>query len=145
MKQVRGRTLLCAALVVAVSPALAPVVAHAQTAPAPELLRSSGEASDAPRPVAVLERTRSEYDPVGIPAGSFIFYPSSIGSVTFDDNVYATQTNKVSDVVFQDQSVIRAAGDYGPTQIGGYAGFVSRVYAKRSSLDSVAPTYHKSG
>jgi hypothetical protein len=50
-----------------------------------------------PLPDSVTVRSRPEYDAVGIQAGSFIFRPSASISEIYDDNVYATNTNRKSD------------------------------------------------
>src|SRR4051794_11377365 len=47
-----------------------------------------------PQPnVAIQNRPRPDYDPIGLRAGSFFFYPTlELGSL-YDDNVYATKKN----------------------------------------------------
>jgi hypothetical protein len=48
---------------------------------------------------SVLDRPRPDFAPLGFRVGSFIFYPSLISSVAYDDNIFATKTNRRSDVV----------------------------------------------
>lgn len=52
-----------------------------------------------PQPDSVTVRPRPDFDAAGIVMGSFLLYPRAPISETYDDNVYARQTNKVSDFV----------------------------------------------
>ena len=45
-------------------------------------------------------RTHKEYEPVGIRAGSFMFFPSIDLRGEYSDNIYATKGNKVDDFIF---------------------------------------------
>ena len=47
-----------------------------------------------PQPnVTVQDRPRPDYDPIGLRAGSFFFYPTFELGGLYDDNVYATRKN----------------------------------------------------
>ncbi|WP_027133725.1 outer membrane beta-barrel protein [Geminicoccus roseus] len=50
--------------------------------------------------VAVQDRPRPDYDPLGIRRGSFYFFPSIDASVSYDSNVNATQNNEKDDIIF---------------------------------------------
>lgn len=68
-------------------------VAHAQ---------SSGpvRASDEPLDVDVADRPRPDYAPIGGRIGSFFLYPRLDLSAQYNSNLLATQTNTISDEVF---------------------------------------------
>ena len=69
-------------------------------------LESSGVGHDQPlrtesnfardRNVSVRERPRPDYEAPGIRAGGFLVFPRVTASLAYDDNIYATDTNKVS-------------------------------------------------
>jgi hypothetical protein len=46
---------------------------------------------------SVVNRSRPEYDPIGIPLGAFRAYPTANLDVTYDDNVLRTDTNAQGD------------------------------------------------
>jgi hypothetical protein len=96
--------------------AVIPATAFAQSAPpasaspssaGPSVPLVTGDIPDAQsnfardNNVAVRERPRSEYEAIGIHVGGFTLYPTLEGDVTYDDNVFATPTNKTSDTVWQ--------------------------------------------
>ncbi len=55
------------------------------------------KAYDRGRNTSVLQRERPEYDPVGVPAGSFLLYPQLSTSLGYVNNILATKTNTQSD------------------------------------------------
>lgn len=50
--------------------------------------------------VAVQDRPRPDYDPLGIRRGSFYFFPGIAASVAYDSNVNATEKNEKDDIIF---------------------------------------------
>jgi hypothetical protein len=67
---------------------LSPMLAHAQ---------SDGGNFDRSRSVSVLQRPHPEYDALGVHLGGFMLYPRLETSLTYDDNIFSTDTNKLSD------------------------------------------------
>ena len=53
-----------------------------------------------PPNIAVADRARPAYDPLGWRVQSIFFYPSVAGSYEYDDNVRSTRTDRQSDSVF---------------------------------------------
>ncbi|MDF1685802.1 MAG: hypothetical protein ACJAVO_003001 [Parvibaculaceae bacterium] len=47
----------------------------------------------------VADRARPDYDAIGVRTGSFLFYPSVTVGESYDDNIYAAETNTESDFV----------------------------------------------
>jgi hypothetical protein len=67
---------------------------------------------EAPKNIPVRERPRPEYDPVGIPAGSFRVFPLLSLSAAHDDNVFATDVNEVDDLIAQVEGRARIASQW---------------------------------
>ena len=59
----------------------------------------------------VIDRDRKLYLPDGVRAGSYLLYPSLGTTVVFDDNIYATNKNRTSDMRFEIVPVVRARSD----------------------------------
>lgn len=49
------------------------------------------------RTLSVTERPHPELEPLGLPVGSFLVFPRITGGITYDDNIYALENNKISD------------------------------------------------
>ena len=108
---------------------------------------SASQASDlfdpspiAKAPTGVADRKRRDYDPFGFRMGSFIFYPTVLSSVGYDDNIFATRTNKTSDVVFHIIPSITAAGNFGKTSTSAYLTADGRISTRSSSLSAISPS-----
>lgn len=56
--------------------------------------------SEVPRGETVRSRQRPEVDPVGIRAGAFMIRPSLSQGIEYNDNVFATEDNEKSDVIY---------------------------------------------
>ena len=66
--------------------------------PAAVIPAAAQQSSDDFRYMTVLQRPREDYDPKGIPVGAgFRFLPSLEVAESYTDNLYATETDKVSD------------------------------------------------
>lgn len=48
---------------------------------------------------SVLTRTRPEFDPLGIRAGSFLVFPQIRASTRYDDNIFARESNEEDDII----------------------------------------------
>ncbi|MEQ1716392.1 MAG: outer membrane beta-barrel protein [Hyphomicrobium sp.] len=59
----------------------------------------------------VVDRDRTMYQPDGVRAGNYVVYPTLGATVLFDDNIYATNKNRASDVRFEIVPVVRAKSD----------------------------------
>ena len=68
------------------------------TTPCNEAAAESSRSSEKDvRNATVFERPRDHYDPIGIPVGSFRFWPRLDLSESYDDNIFAVNANKKSD------------------------------------------------
>src|SRR6267142_938192 len=56
--------------------------------------------TDAELNVGVRNRAHPDYDPPPISVGTFQLFPSLTLAVVYDDNIFASQNNRISDVVF---------------------------------------------
>ena len=60
---------------------------------------------------AVSERDRKPWLPDGVRLGNFVFYPSIASRTIFDDNIYASATNRRSDIIQQIEPTLRFSSD----------------------------------
>ena len=67
---------------------------------------------DLPQGETVRTRERPELDALGIHAGSFFIFPSLRQNFTYDDNVFATDGNEKSDVVYRLQPNVAVRSDW---------------------------------
>ena len=67
-------------------------------------LEANAEGVD--RDSGVLDRSRPDYDALGIPAGGFTLFPSLRGSIASDDNIFASESPEVNDTSFQVEPVV---------------------------------------
>lgn len=65
-----------------------------------------------PSDVGVAQRSRPDYDPIGGRVGTFVLYPSLLVSTDYNDNLYATETNKVDDAELVLRPSVRLASDW---------------------------------
>lgn len=83
----------------------------------------------------VLDRERPEFDAVGIRAGSFMLYPELELGVTYDDNVFGTQTNTDSDIYYGVSPSVSIESDFGRHELN-FNGYTdSRFYSSDTSED----------
>ena len=78
-------------------------------------------ATSVDRNVGVLDRPRPDYDAVGMRSGAFILLPRLTTTIDFDDNIYATQTQKTSDTLVLLQPELTVRSDWSRNMIEGYA------------------------
>jgi len=60
----------------------------------------------------VTKRPRPEYDPIGLRAGSFLIFPSTELSETYNSNIYAENTNETDDFITELRPDIRVRSDW---------------------------------
>ena len=63
------------------------------------LALSLGAGVAAAQELDVTKRPRPEFDPVGVRAGSFLIFPKAELSERYNDNIYATENNTISDYI----------------------------------------------
>lgn len=78
---------------------VAVVVATVQMVPQIASAQSEGGLFDRTRNVSVQDRSRPEYESNGIQSGAFIYTPQLAVTAEFDNNIYATETNKINDTI----------------------------------------------
>lgn len=93
----------------------------------------------------VTDRDRTSYQPDGLRAGSYTVYPSLGVTAVFDDNIYATNKNRTSDVRFEIVPVVRAKSNL-PRHILDFAvGARLTEYAKHKELDTADFRFNMDG
>ena len=96
---------------------------------------AAGLAAD--RGVSVPDRARPAYDPLGITAGAFTIFPEVTVGTEYNDNIYATRSNKESDWIFTVAPRIRAGSDWSNHAVNMDAGIKSGFYASESDENYV--------
>ncbi len=75
------------------------VIAAGLVATCATVAAPSARAQNDSRTTTVTERARPELDPLGIRAGGFIIFPSATITESFDDNIFADDTDTVDDLI----------------------------------------------
>jgi hypothetical protein len=88
------------------------------------------------RNVAVRSRPRAEYEALGGRLGAFMLYPRLMGSVEYDDNIYAQDVSKESDVIYKLQPELTLSSNWSRHSVGLYARSTLSRYNDNSSEDS---------
>lgn len=130
------------------------------------LFASSSLSSSAAEPVAasensvstVFERARTDYDPLGVKLGSFVFKPAIAVEEHFSDNIYATETNTKDDFITSVKPEFQFVSDWNrhevslnaAADIGRYANHTDENYedynvGAEGRLDIVRETYAIAG
>jgi hypothetical protein len=86
--------------------------------------------------VSVLGRPHAEWDSLGLLEGAFIIRPSLRETVNFDDNIFDTPANEVTDVYIATAPQIRIASDWNQNAVRFAAGADLRRYLDRSDQNS---------
>lgn len=84
---------------------------------------------------SVRDRARPGYDAVGIRAGSFMILPKVDVSETYNDNIYATETNTESDFITAVSPSIRIQSLWSRHALGLEAGLSKYWYGSNSTED----------
>jgi hypothetical protein len=93
----------------------------------------------------VIDRDRTYFMPDGVRAGNYMLYPSLGTTVLFDDNIYATNKNRESDVRFEIVPVVRAKSQL-PRHILDFAvGAKQTEYVKHSELNTTDFRFNMDG
>ncbi len=81
---------------------------------------------------SVRDRTRPGYDAVGIHAGAFTAYPQASVTGSYDDNIYATDTNTKSDFVTKLASAMFVYSNWSRNALNFNAGVSKSLYSSHS-------------
>lgn len=87
------------------------------------------------RNVSVRDRARPGYDPVGVRAGAFTVFPEASVTGTFDDNIFATDTNTESDFITTLAARVSAASNWSRHSLNLRAGLAQQLYADNNDED----------
>ena len=92
------------------------------------------------RNVSVRERPRPGYEEIGAHVGAFSIYPRIAASAGYDSNVYATQSDTVSDEVFVVTPQVSAQSNWGRNSLSAFARAALTRYASntRENTDEYA-------
>jgi hypothetical protein len=81
----------------------------------------------------VTERPRPELDPLGVHAGSFFIYPRVELDQLYNDNIYASGSNKVDDLITVVSPTVEAKSNWSTHALNAEAGVSSGFYWDNSS------------
>ncbi|MEP2827778.1 outer membrane beta-barrel protein [Parvibaculum sp.] len=87
------------------------------------------------RNVSVRDRVRPGYDAVGMRAGAFTVFPEASVTGTFDDNIYATDTNTESDFITTLAARLSASSNWSRHSLNLRAGLAQKLYADNNDED----------
>lgn len=83
----------------------------------------------------VTKRPRPEYDPVGLRAGSFLVFPKVELDETYNDNIYATESNKVDDFITTIKPSVTVNSDWNNHALNATVFLNEGLYASHSDED----------
>ncbi len=78
-------------------------------------------------------RARGDYDSLGIRAGSFFLYPSVMETFVYDDNVFATKSDKKDDFAITSAPTLQVLSNWGRHRLDLILGVVDVRYMDYSS------------
>jgi hypothetical protein len=107
----------------------APELAYAQLAPP-----SPTYAPD--RNVSVRERPHPGYEPLGVRAGAFVLHPQLTTTLTGSDNIYLSDTDRVSDLIVTITPELSLTSDWSRHALEAYARAIVHQYAQESSQNT---------
>jgi hypothetical protein len=81
----------------------------------------------------VMDRPRPEYDPIGLPAGGFRFYPTVYLGIAHDDNVFRTETGAQNDTIFELAPDVVLASNWSQHALNLRAGLQHLEFAEHDS------------
>lgn len=93
----------------------------------------SGDMFARDRSVAVRDRPHPEYEAMGLPMGGFTVYPKLDIIGEYNDNVFATSTGAVDDVILRLRPEIAVSTDWNRSSITAYARSTISQYADYTS------------
>lgn len=105
--------------------------------PPSELPAVRGPQGEAIRSIeTLLDRAPPDYLPLGIHVGSFLIFPTLDIGVDFDDNVFESQNNHRSDVIFGVSPAVIATSTWSQSQLTFFANAQFLEYVAKSELDA---------
>ncbi|MFZ5790034.1 MAG: outer membrane beta-barrel protein [Pseudomonadota bacterium] len=90
---------------------------------------------EVPRDQTVRERPRPEVEPLGIHVGSFFTYPSVTITEFYNDNVFATSSNKKGDFITEISPDLQVKSDWNNHALNFDVGAASGFYADNTDED----------
>ena len=123
------RNVILGALALGVGSLLNPLSASAQDDTA--LPRTGLFARD--RNITVRERPKPEYTALPIPVEGFLLTPTLTGSVEYNDNIYATETNPISDEIFRVQPSVVLSSNWNRNALSAFARASTNQYVSHST------------
>jgi hypothetical protein len=86
--------------------------------------------------ISVMERPRPDYQAPGIDLGAFQLFPSVTGAEAYDDNIFATDTNRVPDWISSIGPSLDLKSNWSRNSLELTASDVSSFYASHTSEDT---------
>lgn len=83
--------------------------------------------------VSVLERPHPDYAPLGIREGQFLILPSVTTGLRYDDNIYAENTDKQSDGIFNIKGHVEVDSQFAVNVLNIYADVLRQQYFQHDS------------
>ena len=99
-------------------------------------LAQSGSYFDRNNAGGVLDRSRPDYQALGIDAGAFEIFPSLAITPEYDDNIYASTNNRQADEITNILPAIQVRSNWSRNEIDASADVSSNVYANHSTEDT---------
>lgn len=85
----------------------------------------------------VSDRSRAEYAPDGIRVGNYVLHPEVRETVTFDDNIFGTNSYKRADVISALESTLRLQSQFARHSLGFATGAKIINHARNTELDHI--------
>lgn len=89
------------------------------------------------RNISVLERARPEYASAGVNLGGFTALPRVTARVGYDDNIYATSTQVVGDVVTELKPELRVVSNWSRNELEAFAHASANSYARHRRENTI--------
>lgn len=102
-------------------------------------LSSADQASDnfrRDRNVSVLQRPHPGYEALGVRQGAFMIWPKVTVSGEYNDNIFATEDNKVADGVFHTTPEVNVTSNWSRHALNAYARTIFNQYAQNSNQNT---------
>jgi len=96
-----------------------------------------GLAQEPARGVSVFERPRPDYDPVGVRAGSFLVLPKVELAQSYNDNIFATDSDEDSDFITIVSPLVEVQSDWSRHQVSFNAGADAGFYWDHTDEDYI--------
>ena len=120
--------------------------AHAQTVQG--ALSSAGGDNDnfrRDRNVSVRQRQHPGYQPLGLRQGAFMIWPKVTFSSEYNDNIFATDNDKVADGIFQLSPEIRVTSNWSRHALSAHAESTINQYAQHSDQNTTDYSFGADG